>query len=132
VESVLGMFELDEESRRRMEVRAKCAWNWVKTFSPEDFRFRLQTGDDPAAEVSASEREALRQLKEVVERLDEYDEKSLGQAIYDIAEKVEMEPKDLFALSYRVLIAKEKGPRLAGFIMTVGREKVLQILGRYL
>ncbi len=131
VASVLDMFELDEESRRRMEIRAKCAWNWVKTFSPEDFRFRLQTGDDPSADVSAAEQEALRQLKEVVERLGEYDEKSLGQAIYDIAEKVEIEPKDLFALSYRVLIAKEKGPRLAGFIMTVGKEKVLQILRRY-
>lgn len=131
IERVLDSFDLDEERRRRMEVRARCAWNWVSTFSPEDFRFRLQTAEDEKVEVAENEAKALSMLKETVERLEEYDEKSLAQAIYDIASAVGVEPKDLFTLSYRVLIGKEKGPRLAGFIMTVGKEKVLEILERY-
>ncbi|MFP4179044.1 MAG: lysine--tRNA ligase [Spirochaetaceae bacterium] len=131
VGGVLGMFELDPEARRRMEVRAQCAWNWVKNFSPEDFRFRLQTPEDPKVKVSPKEEKVLAALKGIVEKLEEYDEKSVGQAIYDIAEDAEIEPKELFELCYKVLIGKEKGPRLAGFIMTIGKEKTLEILKRY-
>ncbi|MEA1911713.1 MAG: lysine--tRNA ligase, partial [Spirochaetota bacterium] len=58
--------------------------------------------------------------------------KSLGEAIYAIAETSGIEPKDLFNLTYRVLIGKEKGPRLVGFIMTVGKDKILPILNSYL
>ncbi|MDZ7794555.1 MAG: lysine--tRNA ligase, partial [Spirochaetia bacterium] len=37
IETVLSMFELDEEQQRRMRVRAQCAWNWITRFSPEEF-----------------------------------------------------------------------------------------------
>jgi lysyl-tRNA synthetase class I len=43
-----------------------------------------------------------------------------------------MEAKALFNLTYRVLIGKEKGPRLVGFIMIVGKDKILPILNSYL
>jgi lysyl-tRNA synthetase class 1 len=32
---------------------------------------------------------------------------------------------------YRVLIGKEKGPRLAGFMQTIGQDRVLRILRNY-
>ena len=38
---------------------------------------------------------------------------------------------DFFTLTYRVLIGKEKGPKLAGFIKTVGKDKILEILSKY-
>ena len=131
VDSVLAQFELDTEQQRRMKVRAQCAWNWITRFSPEDFRFRLQTADDALVEVDAQQLRLLQGLKTEVEKLDHHDEKSFGTAIYDIARTEEVEPKDLFNLVYSVLIGKEKGPRLAGFIMTVGRPRVLEILSRY-
>jgi lysyl-tRNA synthetase class 1 len=131
IEAVLDRFDLNEEQRRRLHVRAQCAWNWISRFSPEDFRFRLQTPEDPPAELNEAERAAMDGLRRIAEQLEEYDEKSLGQAIYDAAREAELEPKELFAAAYRVLIGKEKGPRLAGFIMTVGKDRVLEILNRY-
>jgi lysyl-tRNA synthetase class 1 len=131
IKAVLDRFELSDEQRRRLAVRAQCAWNWISRFSPEDFRFRLQTPEDPPAELNEAESAAMAGLRRIVESLEDYDEKSLGQAIYDAAREAELEPKELFAAAYRVLIGKEKGPRLAGFIMTVGKERVLQILRRY-
>jgi lysyl-tRNA synthetase class 1 len=131
VEAVLDQFDLDDEQRRRLRVRAQCGWNWITRFAPEDFRFRLQSAEDPQAELSEAEAAAMRGLLEVVERLDAYDEKSLGQAIYDVAREAGIEPKELFGAAYRVLIGKEKGPRLAGFIVTVGKERVAEILRRY-
>ncbi|MDY7029743.1 MAG: lysine--tRNA ligase, partial [Spirochaetota bacterium] len=131
IETVVGLFELDEEQERRLRVRAECAWNWITRFSPEDFRFRLQTGEDPLLEIDDKQRTLLMKLKTEVDGLDQHDEESLGTAIYDIARDEEIDAKDLFVLVYRVLIGKEKGPRLAGFILTVGREKVMEILDRY-
>lgn len=131
IETVVGLFELDEEQERRLRVRAECAWNWITRFSPEDFRFRLQTGEDPLLEIDDKQRILLMKLKTEVDGLDQHDEESLGTAIYDIARDEEVDAKDLFVLVYRVLIGKEKGPRLAGFILTVGREKVMEILDRY-
>jgi lysyl-tRNA synthetase class 1 len=42
-----------------------------------------------------------------------------------------MEPKAFFKLAYRVLIEKEMGPRLAGFLLTIGKNRALEILGGY-
>jgi len=129
--SVMGLYELDDEQKRRLRIRATCAWNWITRFSPEDFRFRLQKDEDPAVELNEAERKLLTDFRDEIERLDQHDEESLGTAIYDIARNGGVEPKELFLLVYRVLIGKEKGPRLAGFILTVGKEKVLRILKRY-
>jgi len=131
VETVIGLYELDDEQKRRLRVRANCAWNWITRFSPEDFRFRLQEENDPPVELSGTEKQVLERLRDVAGHLEDYDEQGLGTAIYDIAREGEIEAKELFVLVYRVLIGKEKGPRLAGFMLTVGSEKILKILERY-
>ena len=77
-------------------------------------------------------RKALSLLRDEVARLEEHDEKSLAEAIYGAAEAAGIEAKHFFTLVYRVLICKEKGPRLAGFILTVGKEKVLSILDQHI
>ena len=66
-----------------------------------------------------------------MEKLSGHTERSIGEAIYSIAEESELEPRELFTTVYRVLIGKDKGPRLAGFMMIVGKEKLQSILGRY-
>jgi len=131
VEAVIGMYELDAEQKRRLGIRATCAWNWITRFSPEDFRFRLQHQEDPLLDLSEQEKSVLTGLREEVARLDQHDEKSFGTRLYDIAEQNGMDARELFVLVYRILIGKEKGPRLAGFILTVGMEKILEILDRY-
>ncbi len=133
VEAVMSLFDgLKDSQRERLEVRARCAWNWITQFSPEDFRFSLQGEDDPAVDLGGSELKALSLLNEEVETLDTHTEKTIGEAIYKIAEECSLQPKDLFTVVYRVLIGKEKGPRLAGFMMIVGKEKLSAILKRYL
>ena len=42
-----------------------------------------------------------------------------------------MESADFFRLIYTVLINKEKGPKLAGFLKACGSETILPILKRY-
>lgn len=125
VDAALDMLEdMPEDQREHARVRARCAWNWITGFAPDDFRFSLRTKDDPAVEWTDRERAALETLAGEVENLDSHDENSLGEAVYRIAEEHGMEPKDFFKTVYRALIAKDRGPRLAGFILTAGKEKI--------
>lgn len=116
----------------RLRRRCVCAWNWISEFSPEEFRWVLRTEHDPLMDLSEVEREAVKQLHEVVGRLEEYDEKQLSEEIYEIAKRLSIEAPSLFKVAYGVLIGKERGPKLAGFVKTCGKEKILPILGRYL
>jgi len=127
-----GSESWSEEQRRRLERRARCAWNWVTTYAPEDFRFTLKDGSEEPVECSEAGRAAITALREeLAARYEQYDEKGLAEAIYRIAGEAGIEPKDFFVLMYQVLIGKTKGPRLAGFIRTVGRDRVLKILESY-
>jgi lysyl-tRNA synthetase, class I len=124
--------ELSGESRKRAEIRAACAWNWIINHAPEDFRFALNHPEDPVLEIDAETRAAVAAFRdEVKSGLDSYTEESLGAFFYSLAEEHGLEPKELFKVMYRVLLGKDRGPRLAGFILTVGAERITSILDRY-
>jgi lysyl-tRNA synthetase class 1 len=116
----------------KVRTRAVCAWNWVQSYAPESFRFRLRAAGSPPLGFGEPERRALRLLSaEVREKLAGHDEKTLAEAIYRIAAEAGLEAKEFFKVVYRALIEKEQGPRLAGFLLILGRERVLQLLGSY-
>ncbi|MFP3959305.1 MAG: lysine--tRNA ligase [Spirochaetaceae bacterium] len=127
-----GTENAEAADRRRMRRRARCAWNWINTFAPEDFRFTLRTGEEEPIAVGDAERAALRAVREEVasERF-AAEERALEQVLYEVAQAHGFRSKEFFALLYRVLIGKEHGPRLAGFMQTIGRERVLRILDNY-
>ncbi len=135
IDDVVGLFHgenLDTEQEKRLRDRARCGWNWITTFAPGDFRFSLKNPAKPMERLSEAELTAVRKLRqEIEENFGTHDEKSLGEAIYAIAGDAGVEPKDLFRAVYRVLIGKDRGPRLAGFILTTGRDRILDILKPY-
>ena len=123
---------LEADQRDRMRTRASCAWRWISNFAPEDFRFSLRGAGDSPADVTDGARTALRELRKVLEeRFDGLDEKTLGEAVYAVCETAGIESKAFFPEIYRVLVGKERGPRLAAFMLTVGRDRILEILRKY-
>jgi lysyl-tRNA synthetase class 1 len=135
--NVDGMIEslnirTSDEDMARLRTRARCAWNWTQSYAPDSFRFTLRRADSEPLELTPEERGAVNRLRrEIEENLDTHDEKSLSEAIYTLAGEAGMEPKAFFKLAYRVLIEKEMGPRLAGFLLTIGKTRALEILDRY-
>ena len=128
-----GHAALSEADRARLLRRAACAERWLAEFAPEDFRFRMKTAEAELIEVSSSETAAIRGLAELLQKdWDTLTDKSLAEELYRVSRDAGVEPKDFFVVMYRVLIGKEKGPRLAAFIRTVGRERVLALLERYI
>jgi len=59
------------------------------------------------------------------------DDKSCAEAIYKIAEENNIEGKALFRAAYQALIGKDQGPRLANFLRSINKERLLEILDGY-
>lgn len=116
----------------RLKQRSDCAWNWVKNFAPEDFKFSLKADGSPVVHRTPEQAKAVHLLLDEVEaRFASHTEKSLSDKIYAIAAEAGVESKDLFQVMYQALIGKDQGPRLAGFLMTIGRERLLSIMKNY-
>ena len=123
--------DMKEEQRQRFEERAECAWYWITECAPDEFRFTLRTDGGKAA-LSAAETEAVRKIRdELLPQMDALDEKAFSTALYDAAHACNLEPKALFTAVYQVLIGKEQGPRLAGFMKIIGKERLAQLLAFY-
>ena len=61
---------------------------------------------------------------DVLPKLEELDEKAISTLLYDVASSEGKEPKALFTQLYKLLIGKEQGPRLAGFMKIIGAQKL--------
>jgi lysyl-tRNA synthetase class 1 len=128
-----GADVLDGELRARARTRAACAWNWIRTFAPEEFRFTVvNPATDAPVDVDQSSRTAIVNLREALAGgFGEMSDKDVQNLIYEVARGAGMEPKAFFPILYTVLVGSEKGPRLGGFLKTLGAERVLAILSRY-
>ncbi len=134
VNGVIGFLGLDrdEENLEKIRIRVRCAWNWTRQYAPDSFRFTLRPRGSKPLQITAGERKAIGLLRrEIEQNLDSHDERTMSEAIYTLAREAGMEPKEFFKLVYRVLVEKEMGPRLAGFLLIIGKERALELLGGY-
>ena len=117
--------DLKDEQRARLEERARCAWNWIReSGAPEEFKFSLNTADS-VPKVDEEFASCFEKIKiNVLPKLEELDEKAISTLLYDVATAEQKEPKALFTQLYKLLIGKEQGPRLAGFMKIIGKEKL--------
>jgi lysyl-tRNA synthetase class 1 len=121
--------------------RCRCAKYWVEECAPEEFRFRLRDADASGAAAAAvpppalteQERRGLVLLRDtVVARAGDFaDDASCAEAIYKAAGEAGLEGKALFRAAYQALIGKDQGPRLANFLRSIGRERLMAILAEY-
>ncbi len=132
IEAVLNtLSDITPSQKERLRTRCKCAWAWITTFAPEEFRWALCDADN-IIEVSDAERKAIKELALYVdEHIDAMSEKEFSNFLYKAAEDNGLESGAFFGVLYRVLINRERGPKLAGFIKACGKDKILTILNRY-
>ncbi len=128
LDKVVGYFEKElknEHDKKRLRARAECAANWLQKHAPEEFRFTVQE----KCQVTAT-KEEKKVLHELAAKLLDrgWTDVELHEEMYILCKNHNMQPKDFFTLAYRVLINKERGPRLAAFILEIGKEKVAGLL----
>ena len=131
VEEVVALYsDADPSQAYRLKEKAVCAVNWLRKYADSDYNWSLQSPDSPRPELGHRENKAVIMVGKLCEEIDDMDEKDIANKLYDIAEGVEIEPKELFKAAYSVLINKERGPRLAAFLKNVGGAKASKILLR--
>ncbi|MEK6982992.1 MAG: lysine--tRNA ligase [Nanoarchaeota archaeon] len=107
--------------------RLNFAKKWVNEFAEEQYKFQLQKNVPRDIALSQRQKEALHFLADKLKK-GKWTEQSLFNELYNIAKnEVILEPKELFKAAYKVLLNKEKGPKLAPFILALGKEKVAKL-----
>jgi lysyl-tRNA synthetase, class I len=102
-----------------LQDRLEYATNWAK-----DFR------DIPETQIQISDPQklAVEDLTAVVRS--ETDERVIQNAIFGLAERYALEPRDFFKLLYMILLGSPRGPRLGPYIKAMGSENVARALER--
>lgn len=127
----------NERDQRRFLERSQCALYWIENYAPEDFKFSLNKTPVPL-EMDETQKIFLSKLKAyITEHFDSIkDDKELHEKIYEFINELKakdesLDPGHLFSILYKILISKEKGPKLASFIRLIGKDKVLELLSGY-
>ncbi|MBD3164073.1 lysine--tRNA ligase [Candidatus Woesearchaeota archaeon] len=123
---------LNKPSKQDIEAvksRLEYAKKWIRNFAPEQYKFELNEKADKRiiSSLSENQKKALRLLKERLEKND-YDEQGLFNEFYRIKEEANTGTKEFFSAAYLALISKERGPKLAPFILQIGKERVIKLL----
>jgi lysyl-tRNA synthetase class 1 len=127
-----GYYTLDLKNandEKRFSERAKRANFWLANYAPEEFKFSVNKAPvNP--ELSDAQKSFLKLLKTALQTQwsDFKSETDLHEAMYKVIHEAALEPALAFTAVYQALISKEKGPKLANFLMTIGPEKVLGLL----
>jgi len=121
--------ELNDEDIARIEKRLNCARFWLDNFAPESVKFSLQPHFKPSMIEGFGELE-VKILEELEKQLASVPWKGsdIHQVCYDVKERLNISPKKVFSLLYRLLLDQNRGPRLGFFLSSLAREDVLQRL----
>ena len=109
------------EMSEDVQGRIQYALNWIADFSEIK---------ETAVELKTGEKEAVSQLIQII-KFEEDAEKIQG-AIFEVARKNGLKPKDFFKTLYMILLGTSSGPRLGPYIIDMGRDNVLEALKRNL
>jgi len=119
----------NDRDERRFNERSERALFWLENYAPDDFKFQINPST-PAISPDEKQGQYLNNLKSLLNS--EWDsietDKDLHEKMYELMHDVELKPGDIFPLMYNILISREKGPKLAGFIRTIGKDRVLSLL----
>ena len=102
--------------------RAKKAKNWIELYAPDEVKIKLC--GDYKLKLDKEQKDALMKLSDILKR--NISTEDLQKEIFNIAK--ESIGKELFRLSYMLLIGKQSGPKLADLIDIIGRDKVINRL----
>ncbi|MGQ9781980.1 MAG: lysine--tRNA ligase [Nitrososphaeria archaeon] len=116
VENKLRQYGMINVAEEKLKKKIELALNWSKD---------MQTIERKTLRLNEKEKQLV---TEFVDSLSSQDPKQIQYAIFEIARKHSVEPKDFFKLLYMILLGTESGPRLGPYLVDLGVEKARQTL----
>jgi lysyl-tRNA synthetase class 1 len=109
----------------RLKQRFDCAKKWLEQYAPEDMRFQINEKIDKNIIINKNIQEIISKLLLEIDKTN--DSAELMSKFKQFSIEYEISPKEIFTHLYKLIIGKEKGPRLANLILE-NKEKVKKIL----
>ena len=107
----------------------------MENYAPEDFKFSINQEVCLKDPIDQSMKSFIADLIVEIDNKENLfkTDKELHEKIYEIIHRHEnCTPNDVFKSLYLILISKEKGPKLAGFIRTIGFSHTVNLLKQVL
>jgi len=104
-------YEIDEVARKDVLRKIDYARKWLQRYAPERLKFEIIT-DIP--EFSSEEKEFLRKFSNSMK--EEMSAEEIHKLVYDVAEKMNIKPRNAFKIIYRAVLGKTYGPRIGYFL----------------
>lgn len=115
--------------KKRLLTRITCTKNWIEKYAPDDFKFSIM--EEPKIRLNESQKAIVNAFVTLLENNDLNDEE-LHKEFYTISEKHNIKAPEFFKLMYNIIISKDRGPKLASFIITIGKARAINILKKSL
>ena len=111
-------------------LRMNCAWNWIRRYAPEDFKFHLRSLEIVwQSDESDTIKNAITELKQsLAEQWESLDDKGINDCMYAVINKFQLDNIEFFKAIYQRLLGKDKGPRLGSFMHILGKDIILEYL----
>jgi lysyl-tRNA synthetase class 1 len=111
---------LSELDREEIDTRIQLAQKWLKTYSPERYKFEIKQDEVPksALEISSLQKSLLGKIAEFLKTQgDKVDGESLHGFLHDLKRDSGCKPMELFVAIYQAVFGRESGPK-AGFLLS--------------
>lgn len=115
------------QDRASFERRARCVWNWIERFAPDEFRYRIRT-EPVVRELDDAQRTALSRLVSALQDNPTASDSDLVPYMKGLFDGLELGPKEFFPVVYDLLIDRPKGPKLTTLVTVMGIERSLPLL----
>jgi lysyl-tRNA synthetase class 1 len=110
----------------RYRERAKRAVFWLENYAPDDFIFRVNAARRTDVPMTDAESAFVAGVRDVLQN--DIGERDLQDKIGALIESNGLDAQAAYRVLYQLLIGRDKGPKLAGFMLGIGRDKVLELL----
>ncbi|MBS3167154.1 lysine--tRNA ligase [Candidatus Woesearchaeota archaeon] len=110
--------------------RAKCALNWINNYAPDQVKFSVhkEVTKEILNKLTVLEKQSIQELSSYLEKnIKKIKEEELFNKFYEICTKYKINNQEFFKAVYLILIGKERGPRLAGFLLLLN-ERAIKLL----
>ncbi len=123
----MDLSEATMEDMDRLRKRVECVKYWLNGFAPDIVKFSIRQTIPTSIDLSVNEKIFFQEL---VNRLNdtEWNVENINKVFNDVAKSLPIGTKGGYKAMYKILIAKEAGPRLALFLASMDKKFVINRL----
>lgn len=124
VKSLKKTGHYNEEQHLQIFTRIKRARTWLEKYAPEEAKFVIQK-KAPEAKLSDGQKRALKDAAKLLDK--DLNEEELFSEFYKLIKKHNLTSKEFFGAAYRILLDKDRGPRLSTLLLAADKEIVQRL-----